>query len=189
MRAFVGIGLPSSSARAVSAATGPLRSQRHQLRLVPPGNLHLTVAFLGDIERSQQGPIGVALKDSVVGSAALELRLRPPIANPVFSGRVIALAVSGNIKQLCELRGRLLARLVDVGLPLAESSFRPHLTIARVRRSLGRAERNELGLVAAAALADLELDFIARRIDLVSSRLLSSGPIYRVLASAQLGTG
>ncbi len=93
MRAFVGIGLPSSSARAVSAATGPLRSQRHQLRLVSPGNLHLTVAFLGDIERSQQGPIGVALKDSVVGSAALELRLRPPIANPVFSGRVIALAV------------------------------------------------------------------------------------------------
>ena len=189
MRAFVAIGLPACSARAIGTATASLQPHHHQLRLVPPGNLHLTLAFLGDIEPAQQKFIGAALNASAARSAPLELRFRPAIANPVFSGRVITLAVSGHIKQLCQLRGRLLSRLADVGLPLAHSSFRPHLTIARVRRSLGPAERKELGLVAAAALADLELGMIARRIDLMSSRLLPSGPIYRVLASARLGDG
>jgi 2'-5' RNA ligase len=63
--------------------------------------------------------------------------------------------------------------------------FRPHVTLARVRRELPRDAAAELARLARAIDYRSVLD--VHSVDLMASELLPSGPRYRTVGTARLG--
>lgn len=100
-------------------------------------NLHLTLAFYGDIPEGSVPDLHTALTEVARDAAPFELELR---GAGTFMGRVLWLGVGGRAERL----GALAAACLDASVrPLPEDArpHRPHLTVARVRRESGKGAR------------------------------------------------
>ena len=188
-RLFIAATLPPEAREAVSRLAAELRSQTGlELHWTPVGNLHLTLRFLGETPVEEVAGIAAALEAAAAAVPAFDLgfgRLG------TFGGRrprVLWLAPSEGAAELGMLAGRIDEALREAGTPAREGAFRPHLTLARVRRGDQR--------TAAAALAELIAGAEIPRIrcavsgaELVRSELLAEGARYAVLASVGLSAG
>jgi 2'-5' RNA ligase len=149
---------------------------------VHPDRMHLTLQFFGSAD------------------AALEKRMRDalarPVAEPAFnvlfdglglfpergSPRVLWLGVGDGVAALGRLREAFVVRDSRRGFARhAEESFSPHLTLARLRDRVPRAEIAETVDIRASA-GPSRID----RVTLYESRLSSAGPTYLPLAEALL---
>lgn len=122
MRLFVAV-LPS--AEAVSHLVGaiePARMAHPELQWVPSGRWHLTLAFYGEVADAQVPRLQRRVDRATRGVGPLALRLA---GAGQFGGRVLWVGVQGHRDEL-----RALAR----GVATDGRPYRPHLTIARVRR-------------------------------------------------------
>jgi 2'-5' RNA ligase len=159
------------------------------LRPIPARSAHVTYAFIAHLEarwlpatvealESAAGrlePASVAFGNPEVGIAGREARL---IHAPIADGAVALAHIAHEI-----------AAALEAALPGApiNRSRTPHVTLARFRRGTTR------------RLAEPVVETLARRnaptvrnarfadVQLVSSELTASGPIYAVLASVALG--
>lgn len=105
------------------------------LRLVDAASLHLTLAFLGPVEEEGAWPLRAAIR-----AAASE---RVPVPGLSSAGvlwlaprrpHVLTVAVEDAGGGLADLHARLWRELVELGFRREARTFRPHVTVARVRR-------------------------------------------------------
>ena len=139
-RVFVGLHLGEAVAgpllAAVEASLGP--DARRGYRFPRADGLHLTLVFLGRVERGLLGAMGAELARALAGHAAPELRLTAPGSFPK-PGRERVLWVGIEERgggRLAVLRAAVLAALGRAGweTALAEGDpFHPHVTVARPR--------------------------------------------------------
>jgi 2'-5' RNA ligase len=161
-------------------------------RRVPVDQLHMTLAFLGSVPAET----GVAL----VARLASAVRPIPPLrfervehwpsaAHPRLA--VASFAASPALSAVVE---RVRALVADLGLPVDDHRpFRPHVTLARMRRARERAQRRPLaspdttGVQDAAGAAPMAAAFVAvpqfDALVLFSSTLDAHGARYRALAT------
>lgn len=178
-RAFVAVdvGPRPSLVRRLDA----LRATGADLKVVPPGNLHVTLKFLGWVEDDRVPACVDAIRAAVAGERPFAMRVRgagqfPPRG----AGRVWWTDLEG-----AEPLARMAARLEDgferLGFPREARPFAPHLTLARARSSAG-ADR------AARAMAAVPVDEEVRVADVVLYRsdLARSGPTYTPVARVPL---
>lgn len=106
------------------------------LRPVAAENLHLTLAFLGHRSLAELDDVAALIEDFAPGeppqletAGALWLSPRRP--------HVLTVAVADPSRRLGRLHERLWDELEAVGLPREERPFRPHITVARIRRGWG----------------------------------------------------
>lgn len=122
-RRFLAIPLPDAL-RAALAAIAP--APESGVRRVEPDGVHLTLHFLGDIDRDV---IEGALADLHIAPFTLHLRgvgaFSPPTGDTVLWVGVDASA------SLVELHEAIGARLRAAGLKTESRSYAPHLTLAR----------------------------------------------------------
>ncbi|MCW3843394.1 RNA 2',3'-cyclic phosphodiesterase [Micromonospora yasonensis] len=150
MRLFVAVYPPRSAVEDLTAQVTRLRvgaasAAGINVRLADPANVHLTLAFLGDVEDDRLVEV-----ESALGRAAEtfrsardgSLRLRLGGGGSFGRGRFTVLWVDlrGDVEGLA-----VLARLIRLGLrrarlPHDEKPFRAHLTIARPGDRIDRAE-------------------------------------------------
>lgn len=128
MRLFVALDLPD----AVKRALEPLASGLGDVRWVPPGQQHLTIRFIGEVDERHLDEIAEAL--SLVPGAPFELRLKgighfPPRG----AMKVLWVGIERN-PELAQLKKRIDRVLRQTGLPPDERRFQPHVTLGRVRR-------------------------------------------------------
>lgn len=133
MRLFLALTLPEEAVDLLSEiqdAAGPGGIGPDSARLVPVENLHLTLAFLGDLPETALEPVDAALRS-----------LRAPEVTLTFGGgaafgggrnRAVALAADGGAA-LRDLHDRIRSRLHGAGVVLERRRFRPHVTLLRVR--------------------------------------------------------
>jgi RNA 2',3'-cyclic 3'-phosphodiesterase len=129
MRLFVGTGLPTKiGERLVRAAHGLLPAEAGKstgVRWTRPGNLHLTLSFLGQVEPARLKPIQQSL------AARLEIELGGVGAFPgILHARVRPSA------PLLAFAEQVIASMERCGFPREQRPFFPHVTLARTKRKI-----------------------------------------------------
>jgi 2'-5' RNA ligase len=171
--------------RELGEALERLRTAARDVAWVAPGNLHLTLKFLGAVPEVRIEPIAGALTEVGTDSRPFEARIRGLGAFPSTGRpRVVWAGVVEGASEIVELAGRVDVALTALGLPRDERPFSPHVTLGRVRRparnavltdALGSASTREFGRIRVTSLA------------LVRSELGPRGARYTELASVRLG--
>lgn len=180
------LNIPADIGEAIAGFVETLKDQVRGVRWVRTGHLHLTLKFLGDIEESDVGAVGDALEQAATRKEAFNVSLRgtgffPPRGRP----RVVWVDVAAGAESLAGLQDEIEASLEPLGVEREDRTFRPHLTIGRVKD--GR-HREKLASLTAAA-ADREWGaFRCERIHLMRSELFPTGPRYSILRELRLRT-
>ncbi|MFI5926356.1 RNA 2',3'-cyclic phosphodiesterase [Micromonospora sp. NPDC051543] len=141
MRLFVAVNPPAEAVDHLGAQVARLRvgaaaAAGAQVRLADPADLHLTLAFLGDVEAGRlvdvESALGLAA-DSFGADRNVPPRLRLGGGGVFGDGRrtVLWVDLRGDVGALHELGRLVRERLRVAGLPYDEKPFRPHLTVAR----------------------------------------------------------
>ncbi len=134
MRLFVALDLPEAVRTALAAwGAEAVEGTSGALRAVPPENLHLTLAFLGAREEREAQAIG-AIVTATTG-ATPTLSLGAPLWLPPRRPGVLTVEVGDATGALAGLHSSLVAA-VHAGTEITPEArpFRPHVTVARVRR-------------------------------------------------------
>jgi 2'-5' RNA ligase len=190
---FLAFELPAMVRARIGACVEPLRPALPAASWVPPERMHLTLAFLGEVEETRLGAFGPALGPVFAAAPRLTLRLAgagtfPPdrparVAwigveagqGPAGSG---AHGVLASIERL--VREVLVGKL---GFSLEDRPFHAHVTVARPRRPWGR----EAVARFRAACGDLAGEWEAVRAVLMESELGRGGAHYAVRQDYALG--
>lgn len=158
-----------------------------ELRWVPASNIHVTLHFLGEIDRAHVEPIADAL-GGVVPRAPFDVALgRLGVFPPHGRPKVVWAGVDLGRDGLSELHETMGVRLSGAGVPLDARPFSPHLTLARARDAKG-----PWGVRLREALASMSAAAVRWRVDhvtLFQSDLSGPVPKYLPLQHIRLAQG
>ena len=132
VRAFFGLPLPDVHREALAQYLAACAAAAPDFRWTSPANLHLTVRFIGTVERSIVDVIADRLSGRPLAGFELALGAigtfkRGPLV------RVVWLQVRSGSDAAGELAARVEAECVQAGLEPEPRPFQPHLTLARAR--------------------------------------------------------
>ena len=190
LRLFVAARLPDAAQSEAAALSARLQSGDGTglpgWRWVRPAGLHLTLRFLGETPPNRAPGAADAVRRAAGTAPPFRLALN---GAGVFGGRrprVLWVGLAGDLDALRETTARLNEELAREGWDAPARPLRPHITLARARRSATAAQA-----VAARTLAEgIEVDggaFEVSALELIESTLTPDGARYAVAASAQLG--
>ena len=134
VRAFLGIPLPDDLREKLGKLQAALRKSGVAWKYVDPGNLHLTLLFLGDIAPGEVQGMTAAM-DALDG---LAFDLPYPVeglgAFPSLREKptVLWAGVGGNWAPLRQLHKQLADAAHAVELEVEKKPYHPHLTLARI---------------------------------------------------------
>jgi RNA 2',3'-cyclic 3'-phosphodiesterase len=187
MRLFVGIELSGELREAAGRVIAELRLVAPDSKWVRAENLHLTLAFLGQVDEAQVEPIGLALRQVAGRHRALRLSVGSGGAfGSARRPRVLWLGMGGELEALATLRAEVEAAMVPFGNQPEAREFRPHLTVARARHPRG----DEPLAACVERLREAELgELTVERVVLFQSQPGPGGSRYTVLREAALGPG
>ena len=127
IRLFIAIELPDGLKRAFAGLRTPIPGARW----VPPEQIHLTLAFLGEVEETAVGH----LHDELSRIRIPSFKLRPA-GTGCFPGRQRARVLWVGLEpepHLRDLAAAVQSVLLACGIPQEERPFSPHITLARLK--------------------------------------------------------
>jgi len=177
-RLFVAVEIPDEAIQVLLGWQREHLAADRALRLTPPDQLHITLAFLGQKGEDEKDLASVQM-DQLESQQSFEVEARHLVGLPrERSPRVIAVECMEPSGRLMALHDVLSAGLAAKGLYKPEKrAFSPHITVARAR---GRSR------------IDLEeihpepVKFTAVRVTLYNSILKASGALHEALKTVQL---
>jgi 2'-5' RNA ligase len=132
VRAFFGLPLPEGNREALGQYRAECAAAAPAFRWTPAANLHLTVRFIGSIERSVVD--GIADRLGARPLARFELELGDVgTFNRGRLVRVVWLQVRSGADAAKELAAQVEEECARAGLAPEARPFQPHLTLARAR--------------------------------------------------------
>ncbi len=184
VRTFICIEIPADIRRRIEELQRTLRSLDAQASWVRVQNIHLTLKFLGDVERGRIETVTEAVADAALETCPFEIEIGgagafPSPKNP----RVLWVGLVRIADELRQLHRTVENNLARSGFARDEKKFSPHLTIARLR-SLRNAALLAEKLIATGFAPE---SFLAREVIVMRSELSSAGSIYTPLAIIKLG--
>ena len=170
MRLFIALSLPQT----VRDDLGRLATALPGLRWVPSDNYHLTLRFLGEVERPAARAIDQALR--ALRMPPFELSLAG--IGGFGEGRKLRSLWAGVESQpaLTRLQAKVEQAVTRAGQPPQTRRFKPHVTLARRRN--GAPARDKLQQFLSERGLYRSRPFSVERFTLFSSFLASSGSIY-----------
>ncbi|HEX5890590.1 MAG TPA: RNA 2',3'-cyclic phosphodiesterase, partial [Pyrinomonadaceae bacterium] len=100
-----------------------------------PENVHLTVKFFGNVDQAKVPIISASAARAAKESSAIEIEVGKTGVFPRPSRpQVLWIGVNDSSGALAKLQQRLEDEFASEGFPKENRPFRPHLTIARIRR-------------------------------------------------------
>ena len=173
LRLFVGIELPPELKLRLSLICSGLPGARW----VDPGNFHVSLRFIGEVDEGTAADIDAALLQIRAKRFALEVA-----GVGHFGQRTLWAGVQRN-PALTHLHDKVESALVRLRLPPEERRYAPHVTLARLK---GTADAKLPAFLSEHALFRAE-PFAVDRFALVASYLTKSGAIYEDQAEYALG--
>jgi RNA 2',3'-cyclic 3'-phosphodiesterase len=138
LRTFIAIDLPVSVQEALDGFEKELQKARAPIAWVRPERIHLTLKFLGDIAPERVPQIQLNLEK--LARTVVSFRLQPSGCGTFPSGkqmRIIWVGLTGDGAALQALQQNVEEAMVGLGFKKEERSFRPHLTVGRVKGRQG----------------------------------------------------
>ncbi|WP_029895991.1 RNA 2',3'-cyclic phosphodiesterase [Desulfohalovibrio reitneri] len=186
-RLFIAVPLPGEYREILEGLTGRLRKRLPKgapLTFTKPDTWHLTLRFLGDTPEERIEPLKAALAD--IDWRAFTLRAGGYGAFPgIQRPRVLWVGLREGADEARALASAVENASVAAGFEPEERPFRPHLTVARVKKG-GRL------LNAAELLAEIGREswpgFLVRSFTLFGSELRPEGAVHTPLAEFGAGT-
>ena len=134
IRAFIAIDIPPSAKDALRMLQDELQSVKAQVKWVDPGNIHITLKFLGNVDPEKIPQIREVLTPIAASTRPFMLIPRSCGAFPSIKKiRVIWAGIDGALEPLRKLQGRIEDSLIELGFEPEARDFRAHLTIGRVK--------------------------------------------------------
>jgi len=186
IRTFIAISLPESVLQAMGQAQQTLGTLGRGIRWVRKDAIHLTLKFLGDVDREDVEKIQIAVERATEEASPFVLAgqgagVFPDLRRP----RVIWIGLSGDLQMLFALQGNVESQLEGLGFPKDKRLFKGHLTLGRVKGRLDAAELRE----ALEGLTGFHTDaFTVQSVALFQSTLRPQGAVYTKLAEVPLGS-
>ena len=183
-RVFCAIELPTSLREQLAGHISSLRSATEaNASWSSPESIHLTLKFLGEVEVERVARVSSAVAAAVTSLAPFKIRAEgagafPPRGAP----RVLWIGINDAEGKLVDLHARIEAEFAKAGFPKESRPFRPHLTLARVRKPVG---------ASALAAAHKERpftpgDITVSELAVIRSELSSRGSKYTTISNHQL---
>lgn len=180
MRLFVGLDLPYELKETLLQFQSELRSLGVMGAWKSQDNLHLTLEFLGELEKDEVTTLTEALfkvarhnkpfKLSIGGIGAFPTMKRP---------HTLWTALKGSLSELSRLRDEIHLELEKNGFVLENRQFKPHITLA----SRPIFDDVDLSIVHTKMLGEFDVTKVA----LFESKVIRGRRVYTVLYDANLG--
>jgi len=144
-----------------------------------PNNIHITLAFLGDTENDKVSLISSLLHERCSGYGKFDLILRGAgVFKNMNDPRIIWTGVEAG-ENLIKLFNLISGCLKDAGIMIEERTFKPHLTMGRIKTLRDKAVLSDI--------LDKYKDHEIQRVPvgeviLYESILLPAGPLYKPLS-------
>ncbi len=183
MRLFLAVELDPTvrraAARMADVAADRLRADAagRGVAWVAAPNLHVTLKFLGEVDagraREVTGCLSPPLRTPGFDLSLTAIGVFPPAGPP----RTIWIGVGLGGPNLVALEAEVTRRLDGLGFPSERRPYHPHVTLARVKTSLGPRGRELLASVPAEGPVSCRVDHLT----LFESRLAPRGAIYSIV--------
>ncbi|MEA2735786.1 MAG: 2,3-cyclic 3-phosphodiesterase, partial [Humisphaera sp.] len=179
MRLFLAIELPEDVRDHLLVARRRLETGLPKIAYTKPENLHLTLKFLGEVEKKRVDAITESL--SKISTQRMELQAAGidcfPARGPI---RIVTAAMSGTLPPLRALVDNIEQRCRFLGFEKEQRAYKPHVTLGRARPVLSAKFRQ----LAADATVDLwpGPTFAPAEFVLMDSQLSPEGSKYTTVA-------
>lgn len=184
VRCFIAIEIPATIQSQLARVQSALRTRIQKASWVKPGNIHLTLKFLGDVDPADLESIGQAVGLVAIRHHSFSLRFGgvgafPSLARP----RVIWIGVKVGSESASALAEDINLALSRCGFLVDPKKFNPHLTIGRLKGRVDlrpySAQYHQYNRIDS---AEMTVDTIS----LIHSQLHPQGAIYSTLQSYPL---
>lgn len=183
IRAFIAVDIGDGIRAQLDELQRKLKKVHANVRWVKPRNIHLTLAFLGELPVEKTQPLKTALADALRDTGAFELKAlgtgyfgRPNHPRVIWAGTV-------DSPPLKELQRKTVEALRATGIGFDSKPFSPHLTLGRVKTPnhteslLGKIEKYKERELGSTRIASVEL---------IESKLTPAGAEYSILHQIRL---
>jgi 2'-5' RNA ligase len=187
MRCFIAIDIDANNRAALGDLQQQLRSKvdvkKSDVKWVKPGNIHLTLKFLGEIRDEQVVDICNIVKEVAGRHNSFELGIESVGHFGGRSARVLWVGTGEGRENLLELQKDLEQQLASAGWPAEKRAFSGHLTLCRVRNPKAGFKLVQI----VEGYKDFKVGIMAAdSISVYQSELTPAGPIYTVLSENKL---
>ncbi|MBI5427625.1 MAG: RNA 2',3'-cyclic phosphodiesterase [Nitrospinae bacterium] len=179
LRVFIAVDIPPFAREKIAEIQNGFKALKLDVAWVQPGNIHLTLKFLGNVDPRRIVEIKGRLKAVAERSPGFRATLGEV---GVFPGadrpRVLWVGLDNPDGRLAALQKSVEEELALAGFPPEPRKFSPHLTFGRIKSPKGKAElRNALDGHLETPSAPIDVSSVK----LYKSQLTPKGSIYTVL--------
>ena len=183
IRCFVAIEIPDLIQNLLTTVQDALRPKIGKASWVRHGNFHLTLKFIGDIEKQRVPKIGAALQRVAATHAPFPVEIGgigtfPNLTRP----RVLWIGLKHGASAVSTLAETVNNGLVKLEYP-ADTRFHPHLTLARLKNHIDLKPFTD-------SFKQYEIldrgSFTVNEIALIRSEMHPTGVVYTPLKTCQL---
>ncbi len=177
MRTFFCLEVPEEIRKRMAELSEDIYQPAY-VKWVEPGNLHITLKFLGEVERSRVGEIREAASSAVEGNSAFMIKIDRlgAFPDPGYP-KVIWLGSSSEPAEIHELHSDLEEEMEGLGFDSEDRDYIPHVTLGRTKekndgriKDMGR----ELDSFSAGEVWGVDVN----ELTLMESELKRHGPVY-----------
>jgi 2'-5' RNA ligase len=139
MRTFIAIELSAEIKTYLSRLQEKLKLAQADVKWVAPGNIHLTLKFLGEIDDKTKDNVTRIMEDISKDKTPFYLNIASIGAFPrIESPRVIWVGIDKGDTEVKEIAKALEEKLSKIGIPAEDKPFSSHITIGRTKSSKNR---------------------------------------------------
>jgi len=183
MRTFIAVELPEQIKKKIEVLQAPLKKTSAFVSWVKPGNIHITLKFLGEVPEEKIDEVFSATELALKEGKRFKMNLKGMGAFPDFRRpRVIWIGTGKGGEELSDLAARIEPEIEKIGYPKEKRKFSPHFTIGRVK-----SPKNIEKLMELVRSTDFETEDIeVNEVTVMKSQLHPAGAIYTPLKKIPL---
>jgi 2'-5' RNA ligase len=188
LRLFIAIELPDVMKDELAGVQERLRRKlKFPLKWVKPEGIHLTLKFLGGVDKDKVTALEAAISGAASAHRAIDLQLGKLGSFGGRRPRVVWVAVDGETAELAALQASVDQETARLGFEPEKRSYSAHLTLARMPEALNRLQYDEILHAVGNITPPAPTAARFHEVSLMQSTLRREGAVYTQLFTALLG--